>query len=227
MVAPRSLIVLLSSLLSGLPLVSPISADRASAAECMALEDFARGRVGEFPPDWKPRKDEGRSVYSIGGEAGRRFLHAASRGLGIQAGREVTWDLETYPILAWSWRPVEFPKGSDERKSRTNDSAVSVYAVFPGSLGSVKSVKYVWSPIVPVGTHLTSSAGNTQVRVLRSGPDQAGQWVEERANVRQDYQEYFGVDKAPKPAGIAVLTDSDDTKSSAQGDYANFRACKP
>ena len=26
-------------------------------------------------------------------------------------------------------------------------------------------------------------------------------------------------------AGIAVLTDSDDTRSSAQGDYANFRAC--
>jgi hypothetical protein len=24
-----------------------------------------------------------------------------------------------------------------------------------------------------------------------------------------------------------VLTDSDDTKSSAQGDYANFRVCKP
>jgi len=26
--------------------------------------------------------------------------------------------------------------------------------------------------------------------------------------------------------GIAVLTDSDDTKSSAAGDYADFRACK-
>jgi hypothetical protein len=35
------------------------------------------------------------------------------------------------------------------------------------------------------------------------------------------------VDQAPRPAGIAVLTDSDDTKSSAQGDYADFRACKP
>ena len=29
-----------------------------------------------------------------------------------------------------------------------------------------------------------------------------------------------------KPAGIAVLTDSDDTNSSAQGDYANFRVCR-
>jgi len=37
----------------------------------------------------------------------------------------------------------------------------------------------------------------------------------------------LGTSESPKPGGIAVLTDSDDTKSSAQGDYANFRVCKP
>ena len=220
--APRPLIPLL--LLASSLLTTP---DSASAAECVAIEDFARGKVGEFPPEWKPRKDEGRSVYSVREEGGLRYLHAASRGLGIQAGREVAWSLGTYPILAWSWRPIEFPRNSDERKSRTNDSAVSVYAVFPSSPVSVKSLKYIWSRVVPVGTHLTSSAGNTQVRVLRSGIEKAGQWVEEQVNVREDYQKYFGDSDVPKPAGIAVLSDSDDTKSSAQGDYASFRVCKP
>jgi hypothetical protein len=222
LVAPRPLIPLL--LLASSLLTTP---DSASAAECVAIEDFARGKVGEFPPDWKPRKDEGRSVYSVREEGGLRYLHAASRGLGVQAGREVAWSLGTYPILAWSWRPIEFPRNSDERKSRTNDSAVSVYAVFPSSPVSVKSLKYIWSRVVPVGTHLTSSAGNTQVRVLRSGIEKAGQWVEEQVNVREDYQKYFGDSDVPKPAGIAVLSDSDDTKSSAQGDYASFRVCKP
>jgi hypothetical protein len=45
-------------------------------------------------------------------------------------------------------------------------------------------------------------------------------------NVRDDYKKYFGDGEVPKPAGIAVLTDADDTKGSAQGDYANFRACR-
>jgi hypothetical protein len=219
-VAARALIVLL--LVAAAP-----SVGRAWAAECVVVDDFSGGKVGDFPVDWKPRKEEGRPVYSIREEDGRRFLHAASRGIGIQAGREVSWDLDAYPILAWSWRAVEFPKGSDERKSSTNDSAVSVYALFPGPMGTVKSVKYIWSRVVPVGTRLTSSAGSTQVRVLRSGTDQAGQWLEEQADVREDYRKLFGVDKPPKPAGIAVLTDSDDTKSSAQGDYANLRLCKP
>jgi len=34
------------------------------------------------------------------------------------------------------------------------------------------------------------------------------------------------VTHAPKPEGIGVLTDADDTESSAAGDYANFRACR-
>jgi hypothetical protein len=44
--------------------------------------------------------------------------------------------------------------------------------------------------------------------------------------VRDDYLQYFAGQDVPKPAGIAVLTDSDDTASSAQGHYADFRACR-
>ena len=68
--------------------------------------------------------------------------------------------------------------------------------------------------------------GLTQVRVLRSGAEQKGQWIEERVNARDDYMQAFGVTEAPKPGGIALLTDADDTQSSAQGDYADFRACR-
>jgi len=199
----------------------------AAAEECVTVEDFAKGKVGEFPPDWKPRKDSGRPAYSIQEMDGRRYLQAIAKNLGIQAAKQHEWDPKTYPVLAWSWRPVEFPAGSDERKSKTNDSALSVYAVFPYSSFSVKSLKYTWSAVVPVGTHLTSSAGLTQAQIIRSGTAQKGQWTEERVNVLEDYKKYFGEADVPKAAGIAVLTDSDDTKSSAQGDYANFRLCKP
>jgi hypothetical protein len=220
-VAPRPLILVLA-----LGLVLP-AARAPAAAECVAIEDFSTAKVGEFPQGWKPRKDEGRGVYSVQQEGPLRFLHAASRGLGIQAAKEREWNLSAYPILAWSWRPVEFPRGADERKSKTNDSALSVYAVFPHSPVSVKSLKYIWSAVVPVGAALTSNGGLTQARVVRSGPGKDGEWVEERVNVLEDYQKRFGESEVPKPAGIAVLTDSDDTKSSAQGDYANFRVCKP
>jgi hypothetical protein len=199
----------------------------AGAEDCVTVDNFAKGKIGEFPPDWKPRKDSGREVYSIQEGDGLRFLHALARGLGIQAARQYEWDPKTSPVLAWSWRPVEFPKGSDERQSKTNDSAVAVYAVFPHSPVSVKSLKYVWSAVVPVGTRLSSNAGLTQVLVIRSGTEKKGSWTEERVNVFEDYKKFFDEAETPKTSGIAVLTDSDDTKSIAQGDYANFRVCKP
>ena len=205
----------------------PLPAAPAAGEDCIVLEDFSAGAIGEMPPGWKLRSDEGRGVYILQEEGGRRYLHAASTGIGIQAAKEITWDLGRYPVLAWSWRPVEFPKGGDERNAKMNDSALAVYGVFPYRLRTVRAVKYIWSEVVPVGAQLTSNMGLTQVRVLRTGTAGVGQWTDERVNLLDDFRKRFGVSDTPKPAGIAVLTDADDTKSRAQGDYASFRACAP
>jgi Protein of unknown function (DUF3047) len=197
-------------------------------SDCRTIEDFSKSKVGELPPDWKLRKDSAKDVYRVAEESGIKFLHAVAKGLGVQAAKEYEWDLGAYPMLVWSWRPLEFPNGSDERDSKTNDSALAVYMLVPYSrIRGPKAVKYIWSEKVPAGTKLESNMGLTQVRVLRSGaPEKKGEWVEERVNVLEDYKKYFDVKETPKPAGIAVLTDSDDTNSSAQGDYANFRVCR-
>lgn len=62
--------------------------------------------------------------------------------------------------------------------------------------------------------------------MLETGTARRGEWVEERVNALADYKRFFGASPAPHPVGIAVLTDSDDTKTSAQGDYAGFRVCR-
>ena len=196
--------------------------------DCRPIEDFAHAQIGEFPSDWKARKETGKSVYSVQEEGGKRFLRAVSRKVGIQAAREVqSWDLTTYPILAWSWRPREFPNGADERDERRNDSVLAVYMLVPHSrVAGPKAVKYIWSEKVPAGTHLASNGGLTQVRVLRSGTEGRGEWRQEKVNVLEDYRRYFDAKEPPKPIGIAVLTDSDETKSSAAGDYADFKICQ-
>ena len=85
-------------------------------------------------------KDDGRGVYTVAEEGGRRFLRAASQGhrnpgrAGDHRGTS-----HAYPVLAWSWRPVEFPDGrgraqvEDERQR-----AGRVRACFPHSPVSVK-----------------------------------------------------------------------------------------
>jgi len=199
----------------------------ATADDCITIADFARDPVGAFPPNWKVRKDEGKTVYSVQDDGGRRVLRASANETGIQAAVESPWDLATYPILTWSWRPLTFPRGGDERSSKTNDSALAVYMLVPYSrIRGPKAVKYIWSERVTLGTPLSSNGGLTQVQVLRTGTEKQGEWVDVRVNVRADYTRLFADGSAPKPAGIAVLTDSDDTSSIAEGDYANFRLCR-
>ena len=78
------------------------SADTAAQPDCVTIEDFSKAKVGEFPTDWKPRKDAGKDVYRVAEEPNLRFLHAAARGLGIQAAKQHEWDLGAYPVLTWS-----------------------------------------------------------------------------------------------------------------------------
>jgi len=222
-------LLILLALLAAAGLTFAQAAQPAAPTDCIVLDDFSRARVGEFPPGWEVRKDDGKEVYRVQEESRRHFLRAVSKGLGIQAGRETEqWNLATHPVLAWSWRPREFPRGADERESNTNDSALAVYMAVPHSkIRGPKAVKYIWSEKVPVGTRLSSNSGLTQVRVLRSGPPKSRDaWVEERVNVRDEWKAAFKESDTPKPGGIAVLTDGDDTKSTAAGDYANFRACR-
>ena len=218
----------LLALAVALPLTFVVPPTVPAEGDCRPIEDFAHAQIGEFPSDWKARKETGKSVYSVQEEGGKRFLRAVSRKVGIQAAREVqSWDLTTYPILAWSWRPREFPKGADERDERRNDSVLAVYMLVPHSrVAGPKAVKYIWSEKVPAGTRLASNGGLTQVRVLRSGTEGRGEWRQEKVNVLEDYRRYFDAKEPPKPIGIAVLTDSDETKSSAAGDYADFKVCR-
>src|SRR5690348_8563377 len=110
-------------------------ASPASAAgdECLVIESFEKAAAGEFPAEWKVRKDAAKKAYLVREESGHRFLRAHAEGLGMQAARQFEWNLDEYPVLAWRWRPVEFPKGADERESGRNDSVLAVYLLVPYS----------------------------------------------------------------------------------------------
>jgi hypothetical protein len=158
-------------------------------------------------------------------ENGTRFVRATADRAGLQMAKRFDWDFDTHPVLSWKWRPQQFPTGSDERESARNDSSLGVSVVFPQSPTSVKAIKYVWSERLPAGTLASTSRGLTRMIVLRSGKPKTPGWAEEAVNVILDYHRLFGESPKHRPHGIAVLTDADDTKGRAIGDYAAFRIC--
>jgi hypothetical protein len=187
--------------------------------------NFQSDEIGRIPSAWLYWNEKSTAkVYSVQAEGEKRFLHAEARGTMYQLGYEHRWDLQEFPWLQWQWRAVLFPVGTDEREKSKNDSVLGLYVVF-GHWPFIKTIKYIWSDTLPVGTSFTSPySSTTRILVVRSGRARQGTWVTERRNVLSDYRQFYGeVDKAPIASGIAVLTDSDDTHSMAIGDYADIR----
>jgi hypothetical protein len=200
--------LLLLTLLGGAP----------AAAKDLPLALFDDSPVGQPPQGWKARGGDVAGVYVVrAGEQGA-YLHAEARGVSVSIGLEERYDVRQYPVLTWRWRVQTLPAGGDERRKGTGDSAAGVYVVF-GGWPVPRTIKYVWSSTLPVGTRTESPfAGDTKIVVLRSGPPQGDGWVEERVDVLEDYRRFFGED--PDPArGIGLLTDADNTHSLAAADY--------
>ena len=228
----------------------------AGAEECVVLDDFSSSPINGFPNGWTAREEAGRKVYAVQSDADGLFVRARasgdkSAGNGIEADRQVKWNLAEYPILRWKWRPRGFPRGADEQSGK-EDSALGVYIGFcppqdlqlcerslKGNLSltdriampklllskGVGSLKYIWSERLPKG--LEFDKNRKMVKVLESGvPSNRDQWVEERVDISADYRRRFGAKKVLNPIGISILSDADDTQSNAEGDYADFRVCR-
>lgn len=55
----------------------------------------------------------------------------------------------------------------------------------------------------------------------QSGEEKKGTWVTEERNIYQDYIASFG-HEPPMTSGVAIMTDSDNTKESATAFYADI-----
>ena len=207
------------------------------------LEDFQGYASSPFPA-WKTRGESTATagkVYRIATENGNRFLRASTAGnpsISIQIARQVSWNIARHPLLSWKWRAHRLPAGGNERIGKTNDSAAGIYVLFKRKhipLASwayqpVDIIKYVWSTNVPRNEIIRKSSrakmGVTYYRgvfvVLQSGSTNLGKWMTEERNIREDYRRFYGSYPRYNPLAIAVLTDSNDTGSSAAADYDDF-----
>ena len=191
--------------------------------------DCCADQVGRFPEGWEGRTGWWQSrthdaedlYYRIRREDEDLFLRAETVGRATNAGRRADIDLQTYNLLRWRWRVYSLPQGGNEQDRGKNDSAAAVRLVFPGGW-IPRTLKYVWSATLPVGTETQSPlTGRTKVVVLQSGPERRGEWVWKEVNAYEDYKRLFGHEPPPVRA-FAILTDSDNVRTPVKADYDDF-----
>ena len=202
-------------LVTGVLVVGALAADE--TAGIRQVEDFSRFKAGTFPDGWKARGGDGSKVYTVKANQ-ESYLEAQAINSAVAIAKKFEYDLKEYPFLSWQWRVIELPRGGDERYKKTGDSAAAIYVIFPGLIRP-DNIKYVWSASLSIGKTAESPySSKTKIVVLRNQSSPRGAWVSEKVNVYEDYKRLFGC--PPKHVkAIGLMSDSDNTETSAQADY--------
>ena len=197
-----------------------------------------------IPQGWEPltfKKIGRRTEYSW--SAPEHTLHALSSASASGLLFRLDQEAAAAPLLRWRWRVSHSIARGNERSKKGDDYAARVYVTFkydPAKAGRALRLKYgiikalygeypphsgisyIWANRLPKGESVPNAyTGRVRMLALRSGEGEAGRWAGEERDILADYRRLYGEDPPPL-SGVALMTDTDDTASSAEAWYADI-----
>jgi hypothetical protein len=217
-----------------------------SAPEAVQVGHFSAMKAGDPLRDWEPLtfdNIDAHTRYTLVTDDGITVLRADSSASVSSLVRHIKIDPFAYPMLTWRWKVNNIiEKGGVTRKSE-DDFAARIYITFaedPGALSFFQRAKmaavkmiygitppacaliYVWGNRAKVNSvHLNPHTDRAQMIVVESGSDSLNKWRSVRRNIVEDFRKAFGTDPL-YISGVAVMTDTDNTQSSAIAWYGDI-----
>ena len=191
---------------------------------------------------WETVKIPGKvaTEYSLVRVNNRSKLKANAQASASMLRQDLHIEPERLNALSFSWQIQKLIADADMSQRETEDSPVRLVLAFDGdrSQFSAKNamlselshaltgrpmpyatLMYVWCNQRPVNS-VIHNPRTDRIRkiVIESGPQRVNQFISYERNIRADYEKAFG---EPPGAliGIAIMTDTDNTRSHAQAWY--------
>lgn len=188
-----------------------------------------RVSIGEFSKKqlsgWEPKVFKGKTHYQLVTEGNLTVLKATSNNAASGLGRRIKVDLTKTPFLNWSWRVDNKLGPLNEQSKAGDDYAARVYVILDGGLlpWRTKAMNYVWSSNSPRGKSWGNAflPRNAKMLAVRGSQDKVGGWVREKRNVMADFKNIFGLN-IKRIDGVAIMTDTDNSKGSASAAYGDI-----
>lgn len=213
----------------------------ASPTEDLWVARFSTAESGGLPEDWREHRFPGIEAatrYELVDIDDRTALKAHSRGSASALVRRLDAHSGLLSCLEWSWRVDEPVVTTHFDGKNADDFAARLFVVFERPRGFFsrvtglfaraagafdgRALNYVWADGVPADELAPSPRSDEVITIaVQSGSDDAGTWVHHRRDVATDYRNAFG-ESPGKIAGIAVMSDTDDTGTSAVAYYGDI-----
>ena len=172
--------------------------------------------------DWQEKIIKNKVLYVVEPKYEGGYLSAKSDKACSGLIYKIKFNLKKLPMISWKWKVIKFPekaKPADTKSSwvEKDDYAARVYIIFPSwYFMHMRCIEYLWDENLPEGTVMTSPYWhNIKLIVAESGRKKMGQWVFEERNIYEDYKKAFGRAPPAYVGAIALMTDTDNTLSTA------------
>lgn len=184
--------------------------------------------IGKFSESslegWQEKSFSGSTEYQFVTVKNKTVLRAESNGSASGLFYEKEIDLKKTPVINWRWKVDKVLKDIKETTKKGDDYPARVYVIFSGGIffWKTRAINYVWSNNQKIGTTWPNAyTGNAQMIAIRTGEARAGQWINEKRNIREDYKQLYGEDIDSADA-IAIMTDTDNSGGHAVSYYGDI-----
>ncbi len=170
---------------------------------------------------WQERVFATKTNYSLIESNEHAVIHAHSDASASMLYQQKTVNLQQTPYLQWQWKVSNTFTDINEQSKQGDDFSARVYIAVKAKNGSFypRVLCYVWANHSPKGSHWSSPYSNDAIIIAQqSGDSRVHQWVSEKINVKADLQRYFQ-EEIDEIEGIAIMTDSDNSKGKADAFY--------
>ena len=172
----------------------------------------------------KVRGADNKTNYTIGSNENGNYLKADADNAASGLGKETKINLNSTPIINITWKVEKNLYGIKEDTKKGHDFAGRVFVIKKTGATplSNRAVNYVFSSNNKVGNNWPSPYTKKSIdNVLSTTIDHMNEWVTVKANVKKDFKKFHDLD-VDEIDGIAIMTDTDNSKMTAITYYQNI-----
>jgi hypothetical protein len=172
----------------------------------------------------KVKKVKGEIKWTLGFNENGNYIKAEAEGKASGLGKEIKINLIETPFINITWKIEKDLSGIIENSKKGHDYAARVFVIKKtGSTAlSNRAINYVFSSNNNVNENWPSPYTKKSIDyVLSTTKENHGNWVTVKANVREDFMKLHGLD-VKELSGVAIMTDTDNSKLKAISYYQNI-----
>ena len=185
-------------------------------------------KVFEFTEDefktLKVRKVKGETKWSLGSNENGNYIRAEAEGTGSGLGKEILINLNKTPFINITWKIEKDLSGIIENSKKGHDYAARVFVVKKTGATALsnKAINYVFSSNSSVNENWPSPYTKKSIDyVLATTKNNLNEWITVKANVKHHFKKLHNLD-VEELNGVAIMTDTDNSKLKAISYYQNI-----